>query len=190
MEELIKNKNIYWILFALMILAQIVVPTYMVLSSDKTITEGRIYKFELQAIDPYDPFRGKYIILEPKENYLEGYEAECTACKLYATFTEDADGFAQLASLSRAKPQTDNFIHVESQSNDTVRNNKRGTIIAYPFRKYFLNEKKAKPAEDLIRSMTRDSSVTTYANVAVLNGHAQVLDIMIGDDNLLDLIDF
>jgi len=189
MIQIDKNSKLFWALFTVMVLVQIAVPAYMAYSSEETRAEGRIYKFELGAIDPYDPFRGKFIILNPRENFLSGYHASCIDCPLYASFTENERGFAELTALSDYSPASSEYIQVTSRSNNTMRGQERGTLITYPFSKYFMNEHKAKPAEDLIRAARRDTTRSTYAEVSVLNGKAQVLNIMIDDDNLLDLLD-
>ena len=188
LNELIKNKNAYWLLLGFMAVAQVVVPSYMIYTSEKTIEQGEVYNFELGAIDPYDPFRGKYIILNPKENFLTGYSAPCVDCKLYATFFTDDRGLAQINSLSTIVPHQSSYLTIDSFTASTSDMGTAGTVISYPFEKYFMNEHKAKPAEDLIRKMQRDTSIVTYAQVSILNGKAQVLRVMSGEHDIIDLL--
>ncbi len=51
------------VLFAVMCLAQWIVPGKMVYDSENTIAEGTLYKFKTAPVDPSDPLRGKYVTL-------------------------------------------------------------------------------------------------------------------------------
>ena len=64
-------KKMIMVLFAVMCLAQWIVPGKMVYDSENTIAEGTLYKFKTAPIDPSDPMRGKYITLKFQENFLQ-----------------------------------------------------------------------------------------------------------------------
>ena len=86
-------------------------------------------------------------------------------------------------------PQKNDYLIVESISITTERNGQSGTTISYPFDKYYMNEEKVKPAENLLLKAQRDTSLVTYAQVAILDGEAQVLRVNIGDENIIDMVE-
>ena len=47
------------VLFAVMCLAQWIVPGKMVYDSENTIAEGALYKFKTAPVDPSDPYAGE-----------------------------------------------------------------------------------------------------------------------------------
>lgn len=176
---MIKNKSLQWALFICMAIAQLAVPIWMIYSKEKTKTEGKIFKFELTAIDPYDPFRGKYIILNPKENSfkLNTKRQEQTRTEsMYATFVHDSIGFAKLDNLSNVKPAHPNYIKVATEGM-IIKGDIHPVTIRYPFDRYYMNEYKAKSAEDLTREISLDSTSLAYAVVAVLNGKASLISV-------------
>ena len=66
-----KNKNIIIILFLLVALAQLFVPAQMIYNQEDILDTGKLVKFQCEPIDPNDPFRGKYITLNFKENRIK-----------------------------------------------------------------------------------------------------------------------
>ena len=114
---MIKNKKLQWALFILMAIAQLSIPIWMILSKENTKTGGKVYKFELEALDPYDPFRGKYIILNPKQNFFHINTNEETKKKhMHATFVEDSLGFAIINNLHTEMPTHSDYLTIETLS--------------------------------------------------------------------------
>ncbi|MES2486246.1 MAG: GDYXXLXY domain-containing protein, partial [Bacteroidota bacterium] len=58
-----KTKYLF-IAFALTALLQAFIPLKMVYDNHNVETEGIVFKFKTEPVDPSDPFRGKYITLE------------------------------------------------------------------------------------------------------------------------------
>lgn len=176
---MIKNKRLMWGLFFLMALAQLALPVWMIYSKKTTGAKGIIYNFELQAIDPHDPFRGKYIILNPKEN---SFNLDSTAygehSVMFATFTNDSLGFARIKDLHISRPDGSNYLQVTTR-NMARKEGKNPVRVIYPFERYYMNEYKAKAAEDLTRAVARDSIRTSYAEVAIYKGDATLLSLKV-----------
>jgi len=174
---MIQNKTIRWALFIFMAIAQLAVPIWMIYSKEKVRVEGKIYNFELQAIDPTDPFRGKYIILNPKANKYNWHK-ELNQSEMYASFENDSLGYAQIKDLQSLIPNESDYLRVRVEG----RTSKEDTFpltISYPFVRYYMNEYKAKAAEDLSRTVFRDSMRTCYAEVAIYKGKANLLSVKV-----------
>ena len=45
-------------------LAQLAVPGWMIYKHESVMREGAVYKFRTAPIDPRDPFRGEYVVLD------------------------------------------------------------------------------------------------------------------------------
>ena len=57
------TKKIIFPAFILLVLVQLFVPANMILEQEDILKNGTPYKFKTAPIDPYDPFRGKYVWL-------------------------------------------------------------------------------------------------------------------------------
>lgn len=51
------------ILLIVLFAIQLAIPGYMIFEQNQILTEGTAYKFKTRPIDPYDPFRGRYVTL-------------------------------------------------------------------------------------------------------------------------------
>ena len=96
------KKTYIYILFALMVIAQIVASAQIVYKYEKTIASDSVYKFRTAPVDPSDPFRGKSITLdfqidryETSDDSWENYK------RAYAYFSKDENGYAVLETLSK-----------------------------------------------------------------------------------------
>lgn len=181
------NKKYLWVLFGVMVAAQIFVPGQMIWSSEKTIEEGHLYKFKTAPVDPVDPFRGKYIRLRYEvENTMYEFDTTITLIEnqnIYASI-EEKGGYASVSDLSLQPPTgSGSYIKV------VIRRMENGKAkISVPFDKYFMKESLAKPAEDLARELRNDSTSTIYAEVSVLDGNAVLRNVMIDDQSIADLV--
>lgn len=185
---MIKNKKLQWTLFILMAIAQLAVPAWMIYNKEKTKTEGKLYKFELGAIDPNDPFRGKYIIINPMENsHFINLSHQKQQSTMFATFVEDSLGLAKIDSLYNQPPLHKDYLNVNvaggRQSGDSLR-----VSVNYPFDRYYMNEYKAKRAETISRAANRDTSRLCYAEVFIYDGKATLNAVKIDDVAIEDLI--
>ena len=180
---MIKDKRLLRIFFVLMILAQIGVPAYMIYSKNQIIRSGETYKFKLQAIDPTDPYRGKYIILNPIERrYQHDTESDDINGEAYATFKTDSLGYASISKIYSSRPSTPHYLEVNLYS-------RRGNIsyIKYPFNRYYMNEHKARPAETLVGEISESSKIC-YAEVAVYKGQHSLLSVKIDGIDIEELV--
>ena len=51
-----------FIIFIVVAIAQLFIPTQMILNQETILKTGKPYRFKTQPVDPSDPFKGKYII--------------------------------------------------------------------------------------------------------------------------------
>ncbi len=184
-------------LFAAMAAAQWWVPVSMITASNRILEEGIPMKFRCRPVDPNDPFRGKYIVLNfdvaryviyTKHDFKIGQE-------VYLNIGEDSLGFANIEKIQPSPPSANkiflkakiDYISFEVGLNGYNDNNEIYEIsLDIPFKRFYLEETKAPQAEDLYRSGITDTTGNTYGLVYLLNGEARIKDVIIRDTSIIE----
>ncbi len=167
---------------------QIYVPLSIIIEKEDILKSGETLKFEIQPIDPYDPFRGKYLIVKVKNKiYLDDkkfdYSKFSRDQKVYAIIKKEKDGFCKFDSISLEKPKTKLFIKTtiariynyskrDSQKIYGFSNSKSSIVIKVPFDRYYINEKYAKAGEELYNKFSNKKKEDAYIIVKLKNGKA------------------
>jgi uncharacterized membrane-anchored protein len=182
------NKFIF-ILFAVMCVAQWVVPGMMIYDSETVMVDGRVFKFKTEPIDPSDPFRGKYIILQFEADVmmLEDSAAFQPGQKIFVTFADDSLGYAIPSGIFESEPETEYYLQTQVDYVSNFRGNYR-VQFDLPFDRFYLEESKAAIAEQLYREAQRDTTQVAYALVSIGLGQAVIKDVVINDQPILNLI--
>lgn len=195
-----KTKLVYITAFVLIVLAQWYVPALMISEHEDVAANGKVLKFKTAPIDPYDAFRGKYIMLnfrDHKGKVTKETKALNNGDDIYVTFT-DSSGYALVESVLVDEPK-DNPVYVKAKV-DYVDNNmflinskvKHPTVaiyINYPFQRYYMNEIKAPKAETAYQENNRETRDNVYAQVAIKNGVGVVKDVIIDEKSIKDYVD-
>lgn len=171
-------------LFLLMVSVQLYVPASMIWSKEKVIKEGSTYKFKVAPVDPNDPFRGKYVVINVAANHITevfGNQWEENEAA-YVVLGTDLEGYAQASYLTKQEPLGTDYIRVKI---DRIAESE--VYFDYPFNRFYMDEDKASIAELLYFESLRDTTSVTYALVMVNNGAAVLQDVRINDVSLVDL---
>jgi uncharacterized membrane-anchored protein len=174
--------------FILMALAQLFVPTKMIWQQESILREGEAYKFLTAPIDPYDPFRGRYVALSFQDTEFEvPAEKEWTyGQELYLSLTKDNDNYAKVGTISETEPQGSAYVRVKV-ANSYSDPNKRFVMIQYPFDRFYMDEFKAYEAELGYREVQRDTTQKAYALVKIKDGQAVLENVFINDIPLAEV---
>lgn len=178
--------------FALMVLAQWVVPIKMIIDSESVLTAGTAYKFRTEPVDPSDPFRGKYVTLrfdaerfetDTIYQYKDGEE-------VYALLSVDSAGFVRIAKLYPHQPtnQDNGQILKTVVSYSNSYRGKQTVMLNFSFDRLYVEESKASEAEKVYWQAQRDSAQVAYAVVKVRNGQGIIEQLMINDRPILDIV--
>ena len=183
------NKKYIYLLFAVMVFAQILVPLQMIYHHENILTTGKIFKFKTQPIDPNDPFRGKYIDLAFEENNItvkniKNYQKTGI---IFVKIKNDTLGFAKIISISKTEPDK-NSDYLALKLNYANELNNNTIFLDLPFSRYYMNENKAQSAENLYRESTKNIQNNTYALVAVKSGEGIIKDVMIDEVSIKKLV--
>lgn len=184
-----QRNTILIIAFVLMVLAQLYVPASMIYSQHRTLEEGTLLKFRTAPVDPYDPFRGKYIRLSYADNVVEVPDPEKYVQDedVYVTFKEGVDGYALIADVYRTPPD-----HTEVFLKTTVGYRVYETDslwITYPFDRFYMEESKALDAETAYQeARTEGTDMEAYVMVAVRKGNAVIENVYIDNKPIREVV--
>ena len=177
------------VLFAVMCLAQWIVPGKMVYDSENTISEGTLYKFRTAPVDPSDPMRGKYVTLNFQENFFQFADSAewQRGDQIFVTFTTDSAGFAVPEQIYHTKPEAESYLETVVEQIYYYKDDHK-VWYKLPFDRFYMEESKAPQAEQLYWKAQRDSAQLVYALVSIGQGQAVLQDVIINDRPIIDLI--
>jgi uncharacterized membrane-anchored protein len=159
-------------IFALTVLAQWVVPLFAVRQHERVLAEGELIRLKCTAPDPYDPLRGRYLAVRPEITEASAGEGvKSYRGPAYAVLEVGADGIATVSRIERERPASGRVVRVKVfwTTGDKVR-------FAWPFDRYYLNEKFAPEADRWLAESLR-SAKGVLAEVRVLDGRAVLADL-------------
>ncbi len=187
------QKNV-WLPLALLVFAiQLLVPGYMIFEQQQTLKHGELYKFKVRPIDPYDPFRGRYVVLsfEAEQNHIplidqdkDNYNYKRHAW-VYANLSRNEKGYAVFDSVTIKKPEGNNYIRVKSRFYSV---NKK-LRVHIPFDRYYAPEHKALAIETNVQRRSRNNDDEVYVAVKIRNGKGTIEDLFINDTPILEFVE-
>ena len=184
------NKKWLLPLFGLMQVAQWLVPSKLIYDSEKTISDGVTFMFRTRPVDPYDPFRGKYITLYFEDNKIrrDTLESFNDGESVFVLVEADSLGIGVPKDVSHSIFDTSNcFEATVSYSVRDSANGFRWVYLEFPFNKFFLEETLA-PQAEMTYSETRSDTIPGFAVVKIKDGSAVLQDVMINDSSIVDLV--
>lgn len=183
------SKKISLTAFIVIAIIQLAIPAKMIWDKERILETGKEFKFETAPIDPSDPFRGKYIVLQYKENtvQVDSEDPWVEGEKIYVILKTDAKGFAAIDNVSKEKPADNtDFVRAKVQFTSGVHSKTLG--ISYPFDRFYMEESKAYDAEQAYLKSQLDSTKTTYALVNIKNGEAVLKDVLIDGTSIAEIV--
>ena len=187
------KKTYLIIAFCIVAVIQLFVPAQMIFEQEQVLTKGRVYKFKTRPIDPNDPFRGKYVTLNYDIRSFKTKDSTWQRGDDVYVYIKDSLGFATLDTIAKYQlnRQTD-YVVAEAQYfyKRTVYNNRPARLtFDLPFDRFYMEESKAKPAEDAIREARFDSVIkNVYSVVYVKDGKSVLEDVVIDGVPILEYI--
>ncbi len=182
-------KKITLILLTATFLLQWFVPFNMIMQQEHILKEGTTFKFKTQPIDPSDPFRGKFVVLNYQASRFEITDGTqwTRGESVFVRLQQNADGFAEIVSLEKVAPIDDNH-YVKATINRVWGKNPVQVSVRYPFERFYMEESKAPKAEAMFRDLWRDSSTTVYGLVVVHQGAAALEDVLVDGVSIKDAV--
>ena len=183
-------KKISIIGFILTCIAQLFIPAKMIMDQEDILNSGTEYKFRTRPVDPNDPFRGKYITLDYQDNTFPINDRDNWRYReeVFVQLTTDGEGFAQIKNVTKSVPNSAEYLKATIQYVN-AKNDAYELVIDYPFDRYYMEESKAKPAEDAYRNANRDTAQIAYALVYVKNGGAVLEDVVLDGVSIKNIVE-
>ncbi len=170
------------VLLLSLFIIQLAVPGYMIFEQNQILSEGSVYKFKTRPIDPYDPFRGRYVTLtyavnQERTPVLEGAEIDSEQW-VYVLLGTDEEGYATLEGLTDQKPENGkDYLYLETYWGSQA----EGYRVKLPFNRYYASEKSAPAIESAVWRRQRENVEDVYAVIRVLNGKAAIEELMVNE---------
>jgi len=170
-------------------------PASMIVAQWRTLEEGELVKVRTRPMDPYDPFRGRYVRLGFDSQNLplgEGIERVERGASVFVVLDIDESGFARFQHVLNTRPNEGNYIRARVRwANEQIVN------VRLPFERYYMNEKIAPSAERAYRELNRArlrenseeiSEVDAYVLVRVRNGKTAIEGVYIKGERIEDYV--
>ncbi len=203
------KKRIFILLITIGILAQILVPAWMLISRELTLRHGAVCLLQTAPVDPVDPFMGRYVDLRFKDLnsvVVDGPDRGqwSTGKAIWISFKTNENSVAVIDSVHLEKP--DNPLSVKARirtswpemvPTDPPVTNRWGTVekrnsgkigislTRLPFERYYMPEKLAPEAE---RAYNRAMADGVYAKIRFRNGQAVLEDLLFGSTPVRDYL--
>jgi hypothetical protein len=189
-----------WIFIAYAVLV-LLIPTYIIGSSENILNNGKLYKFRVRGKDPIDIFRGNFIRVRIDTQRIPTDKSDWKAGeKVYLTIDTDDEGYAYFKEALRNPPKKGDYMEsrvvrwwgfeeIASQvlfgRTYTRRRTTVDTEMPNNLSKYFINEEFALDGEFAIDRMRGASAI----HVRMLNGDVRLDDIYIGPTRLMKYLE-
>jgi hypothetical protein len=172
------------IIFIAVALAQITVPASMIWKRQRTLREGRLWKFRTAPVDPVDAMRGRYLSLRFEAEQFPSLKAMIPyRDTVYVKLKEDADGFAVVDQLNETPIEGDDVVQAESLGWYEGKMH-----LKFVFDRLWVTEASAPAAEKAYAEHSRREKVDAYATVRVTAGDAGIEDLYIAGQPLREYL--
>jgi uncharacterized membrane-anchored protein len=171
------------IIFLVVALAQIAVPASMIWKRQRTLGEGRLWKFRTAPVDPVDAMRGRYLALRFEAEQFPTPQAMPYRDTVYAKLKEDADGFAVIDQVNETPMEGDDV--VQAQSFGWYEGKMH---LKFVFDRLWVTEANAPAAEKAYADHSRREKIDAYATVRVMAGDAGIEELYIAGQPLREYL--
>lgn len=186
------KRKIILSIFIIATIFQLIVLGSSVVRYENILSTGKVWKFEIQPVDPYDILRGRYVRLGFKKQEAKASSDLSNLQSYYRVngfviLETNDEGFTQPKLATSEQPdETDSWIKCQLTKNykniNTVRVN-------YPFDRFFMNEKLAPEADKLLR---RNSDIMknnqVYITVRLKDGIGIIENLFIDNTPISEFI--
>jgi uncharacterized membrane-anchored protein len=176
------KKRLIIILFLLSAASQMFLSVSSVISRENVLSNGTVHKFRTVPVDPYDPFRGKYVALDI-ENSLRIADSKrySKGEKVFVTITRDSEGYSSFSEVVDMQLVGDDFIRMKIDYiyDDEIR-------FEIPFDRYYIDEDYAEEAEKEYWKADEDNFA--YIEVRIRNGHAVLDELYLNGIPVIDYL--
>ncbi|WP_341878016.1 GDYXXLXY domain-containing protein [Defluviitalea saccharophila] len=172
--------------FIVIAVIQLAIPLSMIIRREITLSRGEVYKFQVEPVDPYDPFRGRYVDVRLKNDALivsKDFESR-PGQKVFVTLDKDQKGYAKFAGIQLEKPKQGNYFATKILYSFEDDYGKQEIHVEIPFDRYYMEEKLAPKAEQVYREEIDNA----YLTIRFLKGFGVVEQLFINEMPIEDYL--
>lgn len=161
-------------------------PLQMINSYEDVLSEGEVFRFKPQPVDPYHPFKGRYVSLRYGGLSLAFDQADQVferGTHAYVSLRKDEAGIAYAAEIFPDPPTEGPYVQVLV---GWVQDKK--VNFEYPFDEYYMNEKMAPLAETEVRKFSGRDKEEVYIDVRIKEGIAVIEQLYVKDVPIEDFL--
>lgn len=179
------NRTVLMGLFIVVAAAQIAVPASMIVRREAVLEQGRLFRFRVQPVDPYDAFRGRYVSLSLAEDSgpVPAGSVWIAGQTVYAQLVEDSQGFAHIGRVTASEPDHPDYIAAKVRYVEGDR-----AFLDLFLDRYYTNENLAPEAESAYREHARAGVEDAYVAVRVRNGDAVIEGLYVAGERIEDFV--
>jgi uncharacterized membrane-anchored protein len=181
------TKRTYLVIgFCVLALIQIWVPLSMIARREATLRQGTAFRFQTRPVDPYDPFRGRYVALQFVSDTVPTKVARSyeRGQMVFVGIEEGTNGYAKLSGVSVDRPQDGHYIRTKVYYHGGNSN----LHVKLPFNRFYMNEHDAPEAEIQFRRGQRGTPRKAHALVRVRSGMAVIEDLYVEEIPILEFL--
>ena len=169
-----KRNFLFIALVGITFLAQWLIPVSMIIGRERVLADGTEVKMNARSIDPYDPFRGRYVVINAAPEIPESvaFPAGVKRGDTVYTLLEQVDSFARVSGIVMEKPSQGLFLEAEVLWPD-------GRTLDFGLNRYYMNEAVAPAAEYIVRDRIIRDNATVHATVKLRNGESVITGLFV-----------
>ena len=176
-------KTLRLALFLVVALAQLAVPGSMIWKRQRTLREGRLWKFRTAPVDPVDAVRGRYLSLRFAAEEFEREEPLPYGEKAYVTLKEDPEGFAVIDQVNLGPSAGDNVVSIDRWGFFDKK-----AHAYFPFDKFWVSEGDAPAAEQAYAAHSNREHLDAYVTVRIRDGDAGIEELYLAGQPLREYL--
>lgn len=189
------TSSIRRLLLGILVASQLAVPLIMIRGREIILREGEVFRFITEPIDPIDAFRGRFIRLGIKDNYIRGTPADFEDLDpqqpIFATISTNTDGFAFFSEWSDSPSASAPYLKTKTLGEARIQKDEiwvySGVRIHVPFDRFYMDEVKAPAAEKLVAQPNDDEQC--WVQVRVLNGKAAIENVFVNGQAISEFVE-
>jgi uncharacterized membrane-anchored protein len=179
------------VLLVVLSAAQLTAAAWSIVRYELTLAAGSVYKVKTVPVDPADPFRGRYVAIQPVLtlpnpvvpevgsllDQVGVFRPNAARKTAYVVLSNDAAGFARADEVVSEPPRTGDYLEIAGARLRTIGSVEQGRQpevvreVVLPFDRYYMAEAAAPAAEQRYREASRrGTNRDTWITVRVRNG--------------------
>jgi len=184
---------------------QVCAAAWSIVRYERTLASGTPYRIRIEPIDPADPFRGRYVAVQPTitlptpiapETELLLQSVQSRSGTAYVRLTNDSEGFAAAARILSEPPPEGDYLEIDgawpvwtSPPERPHQPEMTGYTLRFSFDRYYMNETAAPAAEQAYFERTRrNADSKAWLTVKVMNGVGVIAGLFVDGVPIEELV--